>query len=119
MNAGNDVVFYGCGEANNKRRRTNNPRYKQLLDDKWVAYKDLGSNNSKRIFVMEQIICPINDEGGRFLSENGHPLTEDEVFEKVSQALRDTRKQKQSESKLRSSCSTKRLDTTNYSKLRN
>jgi hypothetical protein len=56
---------------------------------------------------MDHIVHPIIEEGGRFMSENGNVMDDNEVFEKVSQALRDLRKQK--ESKAKASRKTKRL----------
>jgi hypothetical protein len=94
-----NVVFYGSGETNNQRRKTNNPLYRKLLEENWLSYSKVPNNKKmKESYVWEYIIHPIIADGGQFYTDSGTVLDESMkdsrkvLLTKVSQALRDYKK---------------------------
>jgi hypothetical protein len=94
-----NVVFYGSGETNNQRRKTNNPLYRKLLEQNWLMYSKVPNNKKlKESYVWNNIIQPIMKDGGRFYNSSGMIIDEyaeesrKVLLTKVSQALRDYKK---------------------------
>jgi hypothetical protein len=85
-----DVIYGGRGRT--IWTKTNGwKRYRYLIDQNTLEYKELYNNKSK--FAFENVVKPILGLGGNFfISGSSKPMTKKAILERVTGAFRDNKK---------------------------